>query len=1044
MGIQINEAKAADCGGVVPCACGDTVIESIALTADINCDGAFTGSALTVSAPDISIDGGGYSINGGNDLMMAGINIASQNNIIISNFSSINNAINGIKAATSSNITINQINFEEIYTNNSGSFDNYIAINFFNVSSSTIDNIEVKDIIEYGVYLKNSNNNSVTNNQINGAKGAAIFLDNADNNEVNNNILENNGGLPQYSAAINIINGSENNNIENNELNYNDFGVFILGSTNNDIINNQINYGNRGIYNASTNKLENNSLHYNALHKMISWQEQSRLYASNTPITFNFSMQNFNGSDCDNCSYTINSSPAETITTEKSGNAVNGSFTPSRLGTYSLNVVVIDTNGNTSEDNYLFIVGPTIATTTRYYTSLTKPGNAQAYGEPGSTDAKSLIFTPPTIEENWGCGVWVQNAINEKPNYPLAQIDSASVQGGLYLVGEEGRFGLERFSKYTEFSDITSYELPISEYDYIPLPTDINFTDVNWMMDNNRHWYWLSLKFRGAGPNLISSPSDPISVDFSHLYAQTVKIKNIDNDNLSLLAATAEVNNEKAITVTLRNILTTASSTNLTITDSNRPFLNATTTITTALEAQISINIPAQSTSTISNVPLDITPSIGEVTINIDTWNTTGDYYKKWKESSDEHTASSAHDVGDLLPGQKYRIQVDGSLLAIETADNDGVVSFNYTGGYSEKVFEIIEDNAPVITVIGENPVTIYKDSNYNDGGAIAQDDIDGNISTSITIDNPVNKNVTGNYLVTYSAIDSAGNQANATRLVKVINRPSGGGGNINNNCSQIECSEWGACNNDFQIRTVISKSPTYCSLSTEQQLSLIRPCVNTNEPPAEKQSKDEEVAFLEKVKLDFTKINPEIVRKTLGNIVIQTESKGEAWYINPQDKNKYYLGRPHQAFVIMRKLSIGVSNKNLENIPVGLIKGQLIQDKDQDEDGLSDRMEKGLFTKLDQKDSDNDGFSDYQEIENGYSPLRTGKINIDKKLISNLSGRILLQTENNGEAWYLNPIDSKRYYLGRPEEAFAIMQQLSLGITNLDLNQIPLGTLAP
>ncbi len=1044
MGIKIDGARAANCGGAVPCACGDTVIENTTLTADITCGEAFTGSALTIGASDITLNGGGYSLNGNNDLMVAGINIPSRDNIIITNFNSISRGINGIKAATSSNITISQIKFKEIYTSDIASFNDYTAVNFTNVSSSTINNINVEGPTEYGIYLNNSNNNILTNNYIKTAKGAAIFLNNADSNEINNNTLENNGGLPQASSAIHISNGSAYNTIEDNTLNYNDLAIFITGSSNNDVINNQLNYNNRGITYSGTNKVENNSLYYNALNKGIDWQEQSRIYATGTPVTFAFAMRHFNNTDCTDCSYTITSNPAETITAEKSGNDVSGSFSPSRLGTYSLNVAVTDTGGNTSEDIYLFIVGPTIATTTRYYTSLTKPGNAQAYGEPGSTDAKSLIFSPPTIEENWGCGVWVQNAINEKPDYPLAQIDSASVQGGLYLVGEEGRFGLERFSKYTEFSDITSYELPISEYDYIPLPTDINFTDVNWMMENNRRWHWLSLKFRGAGPNLISSPSNPISVDFNRLYAQTVKIKNIDNDNLSLLAATAEVNDEKAITVTLRNILTTASSTNLTITDSNRPFLNATTTVTSALEAQISINIPAQSTSTISNIPLDITPSRGEITINIDTWNTTGDYYKKWKESSNANAASSVREVGDLLSGQKYRIQVDGGLLAVETADNDGVISFNYTGGYSEKVFEIIKDDAPVITVIGENPVTIYKDSNYNDGGAIAQDDIDGNISTSITIDNPVNKNVTGNYLITYSVIDSAGNQASATRLVKVINRPSGGGGNISNNCSQIEYSEWGACSNDFQIRTVISKSPKYCSLSTEQQLSLIRPCANNNEPPVEKKSEDEEAAFLERVKLDFTKINPEIVRKTLGNIVIQTESKGEAWYISPQDKNKYYLGRPNQAFVIMRKLSLGVSNKNLDNIPVGLIKSQLMQDKDQDEDGLSDRMEKGLFTKLDQKDSDNDGFSDYQEIENGYSPLRTGKINVDKQLINNLLGRILLQTENNGEAWYLNPIDSKRYYLGRPEEAFAIMQQLSLGITNLDLNQIPLGTLAP
>ena len=1042
MGIKIDGARAADCGGSVPCACGDTVIENTTLTANLTCDGAFTGFALTIGAADITLNGGGYSLNGNNDLMAAAINIPSRDNIVITNFGGISRGINGIKVATSSNVTISQIKFKEIYTTNTSSLNDYVAINFTNVSSSTINNIDVEGPTEYGIYLKNSNNNLVTNSHIKTAKGAAIFLDNADSNEINNNTLENNGGLPQASGGIHIGYSSAYNTIEENILNYNDLGVIISASSNNDIINNKLNYNNRGITYSGTNKVENNSLYYNALNKGIDWQEQSRIYATGTPITFNFGMRHFNNTDCADCSYTITSNPAEIITAEKSGNDVSGSFTPSRLGTYSLNVAVTDTGGNTSEDIYLFIVGPTISTTTRYYTSLTKTIHAQAYGEPGSSDAKSLIFSPPTIEENWGCGVWVQNAIEEKPDYPLAQINSTAVQGGAYYLDDVGNFGLERFSKYTEWSDIYSVELPSGNWEYLPIPAGINFNNIDWMMDNNRRWHWFSLKFKGLNPNLLSSQADPISIDLNRSYAQTVGIKYISNDNLSLISATASASDEKAATIAIRNVLNTATSTDIIITGANRPFLNATTTITSTLETQTTIAVAAQSTTTISNVPLDITPSVGEITINIDTWNTTSDYYKKWIENSDDHGASSAHTVGDLFPSQRYRIQVDGQILSAATADSEGTINFNYTGGYSEKIFEIIEDNAPVITVIGENPVTIYKDSNYNDGGAIAQDDIDGNITANITVNNQVNKNVAGAYLVTYNVSDSAGNQASSTRSVNVINRPTGGGSSPSNNCSQVEYGPWGSCTNNFQIRTIISKSPEYCSLSTEQQLSLIRTCSADGALLANAGPEGDNEDILEQARLDFTKINPEIIKRTIGNIVIQTESKGEAWYINPQDQNKYYLGRPSQAFTMMQKLSLGISNKNLENIPVGLLKNKLMQDSDQDQDGLSDRMEKGLFTKLDQKDSDNDSFSDYQEIENGYNPLGAGKINADKKLINSLLGKILLQTENNGEAWYLNPIDNKRYYLGRPEEAFAIMQSLSLGITNLDLNQIPLGAL--
>ena len=58
--------------------------------------------------------------------------------------------------------------------------------------------------------------------------------------------------------------------------------------------------------------------------------------------------------------------------------------------------------------------------------------------------------------------------------------------------------------------------------------------------------------------------------------------------------------------------------------------------------------------------------------------------------------------------------------------------------------------------------------------------------------------------------------------------------------------------------------------------------------------------------------------------------------------------------------------------------------------------------------------------------------------LAQKLSGRILLQVQQKGEAWYINPVDLKRYYLGSPADAFAILRQLGLGITDADINTIP------
>ncbi len=59
--------------------------------------------------------------------------------------------------------------------------------------------------------------------------------------------------------------------------------------------------------------------------------------------------------------------------------------------------------------------------------------------------------------------------------------------------------------------------------------------------------------------------------------------------------------------------------------------------------------------------------------------------------------------------------------------------------------------------------------------------------------------------------------------------------------------------------------------------------------------------------------------------------------------------------------------------------------------------------------------------------------------LVEKLSGMILLRVEDKGQAWYIYPQDGRRYYLGRPEDAWRIMTGLGLGIKDNDLANIPL-----
>ncbi len=132
---------------------------------------------------------------------------------------------------------------------------------------------------------------------------------------------------------------------------------------------------------------------------------------------------------------------------------------------------------------------------------------------------------------------------------------------------------------------------------------------------------------------------------------------------------------------------------------------------------------------------------------------------------------------------------------------------------------------------------------------------------------------------------------------------------------------------------------------------------------------------FIVEEKRKISYIDKNLSNKLSGRIILQVEANGEAWYLNPENNKRYFLGRPEDAFNVMRELGLGISNKDFETL-------------------------------------------------NGVAPRR-------------LSGKILLKVEDSGEAYYVNPIDLKMHFLGRPSDAFEVMRNLGLGISNSDIIKI-------
>lgn len=120
-------------------------------------------------------------------------------------------------------------------------------------------------------------------------------------------------------------------------------------------------------------------------------------------------------------------------------------------------------------------------------------------------------------------------------------------------------------------------------------------------------------------------------------------------------------------------------------------------------------------------------------------------------------------------------VVIDTSLLDIHTP-GAYIVSYYVTDGAGntsevlERTVGVVDTEAPVISLLGENPVTLECGGAYSEPGATATDTCEGDLSAGVTIDSTaVNPAVPGEYQVIYEITDNAGNSAEAIREVQVL-----------------------------------------------------------------------------------------------------------------------------------------------------------------------------------------------------------------------------------------------------------------------------------
>ena len=151
-----------------------------------------------------------------------------------------------------------------------------------------------------------------------------------------------------------------------------------------------------------------------------------------------------------------------------------------------------------------------------------------------------------------------------------------------------------------------------------------------------------------------------------------------------------------------------------------------------------------------------------------DSWNTSS--VVEMTGSTTSYSANIPAEVNVAQASISYYIFTSGSGLTISAEDSDFFTINSNTNSGNNFSYDVVDATAPVITLNGDASVTIEVGSPYNDAGATATDNYDGDLTASIVVVSDVDTSTVGDYTVTYNVTDTSGNAAiEVTRTVSVV-----------------------------------------------------------------------------------------------------------------------------------------------------------------------------------------------------------------------------------------------------------------------------------
>jgi hypothetical protein len=142
---------------------------------------------------------------------------------------------------------------------------------------------------------------------------------------------------------------------------------------------------------------------------------------------------------------------------------------------------------------------------------------------------------------------------------------------------------------------------------------------------------------------------------------------------------------------------------------------------------------------------------------------------------------------GGLALQPEFLLSPGTATAALADFDGDEIPDL-YLAGADAPSIDVLRNNgigrfglgdvtAPVIELIGAASLSVPAASPYTDPGATASDDVSGDLTAEIVVDNQVNTAIVGTYQVRYDVSDRAGNASSTVVRTVTVEATAGGGG---------------------------------------------------------------------------------------------------------------------------------------------------------------------------------------------------------------------------------------------------------------------------